>query len=127
MPARSVLLPLQQLRGVWSPITLPIVGTYNRSGSIAGIEENANTDRILEYFSIKRATNDFVVDEGYLRDFGLAPVNTIERLLGAFQCNVHDKGLRRADCGSTSRLFHGVAASVNVRSSDGAPAGMSTR
>jgi hypothetical protein len=90
MAARTMLLPLHQIRGAWTPIALPIAGKYNRSGSIDSIEENDNTRWILEYFSTKGATNDFVLDEDYLRDLGLDPLDGIEQLLGAFERNIHD-------------------------------------
>ena len=88
--ARLVLL--QQIGESWRPIALPILGTYNRLGSIDGISEDANSSLVLRDFLQKMQTGDFVVDQEYLRSHGCFPITDVEKLLACFERNINDYG-----------------------------------
>lgn len=88
--ASAMLVPLQENRGALAPIALGIKGTYNRLGSIGNVEQDANTAAILKFFREREASGEFTVDADYLRAEKLFPVETIERLLQAFERNIND-------------------------------------
>lgn len=69
---------LRETGGGYEPMLQPIRGTYDRYGSIDGIEENPNTDEVLAYFKAKLDEGRFVVTES---------IDTIEDLLSAFERN----------------------------------------
>jgi hypothetical protein len=88
--ASTLLVPLQEIDGALAPIALGIKGTYNRLGSIDGIEADANTAAVLKFFLGRLASGEFVVDADYLRREKLFPIATIEQLLQAFERNIND-------------------------------------
>jgi len=88
--ASALLVPLQESDGTLAPIALAIKGTYNRLGSIDGIEPDANTAAVLKFFLDRLASGEFVVDANYLRSEKLFPIATIEQLLQAFERNIND-------------------------------------
>ena len=106
--AALVLLHPQADR--FEPIAVAIIGQYDRLGSIDMIDEDDNTAHILRYFLDKLATNEFVVDEEYLRGDGF-PIESIENLLRGFERNMND-GDGRAVLHGQSIVFALIAATV---------------
>jgi len=68
---------------MYSPIALPIRGTYDRLGAIDGIQDDTNTDLILHFFRGALESGEFVLDP----EFSLA---TIDPLLRAIERNIND-------------------------------------
>lgn len=89
--ADAVLVPLQQLGTSFLPICFAIKGNYNRLGSIDGIEEDANTNLVLNYFLDKFQTDEFVINMQYLFYPDYYPILTIENLLNCFECNLNER------------------------------------
>jgi hypothetical protein len=100
-PERAVLVPLYESDGALAPIAFGIKGSYNRLGAIDRIEEDANTNAILEFFLGKLATREYVVDEEYLRGERAFPITNIEQLVSGFERNVTDH--------PRAALLHGLA------------------
>jgi hypothetical protein len=50
------------------PVACAVKGSYNRLGAINGVEEDANSRAILDFFLRKLRSRDFVVDVPYLCD-----------------------------------------------------------
>jgi hypothetical protein len=88
--ADATLVLLQQAGAVHHPIALPVKGAYNRSGSLDGIAEDANTALILAYFLDKLRRGEFVVDPEYLRLHKSFPIENVEQLLSGFERNIND-------------------------------------
>jgi hypothetical protein len=88
--ADAALVLLQQAGEAHHPIALPIKGTYNRLGSIDGIDEDANTALILKYFLDRLRREELVVDADYLRIHKCFPIENLEQLLAAFERNIND-------------------------------------
>jgi hypothetical protein len=86
----AVLVPLQQLGTSFLPICFAIKGNYNRLGSIDGIEEDANTNLVLDYFLDKFQAGEFVIDLDYLSYPDYYPILTVENLLNCFERNLND-------------------------------------
>ena len=72
--ADAALVLLQQAGEAYRPIALAIVGNYNRLGSIDGIEEDANTKLVLEYFLGKLRSGAFAVDVDYFQGLDCYPI-----------------------------------------------------
>jgi hypothetical protein len=88
--ADAVLVLLQETGEAHHPIALPILGAYNRLGSIDGIAEDANTALILRYFLDRLQRGELVVDQDYLRTHKVYPIENVEQLLAAFERNIND-------------------------------------
>ena len=56
--ASAMLVLLQESRGALMPIALGIKGSYNRMGTIDGIEQDANTAAILKFFRDLQASGE---------------------------------------------------------------------
>ncbi len=82
--SRSVLVLLGKMGVAFYPIALPIIGQYNRLGSIDGIEEDENTRLIHGYFRTCLESGDLLLDECYTRE----GTGDLEALLGVFERNV---------------------------------------
>ena len=82
--SRAVLVLLGRAGVSHYPIALAVKGTYNRLGSIDGIEEDDNTALIHAYFLARLEAGDLVLREYYARQ----GVGDIEALLGVFERNV---------------------------------------
>ncbi|MEV5202002.1 hypothetical protein [Streptomyces sp. NPDC053720] len=85
----AVLVGLRPVGDRYRPLTLGIVGEYNRLGSIDRIAEDPHTDLVAEYFHRRARAGDFVMDPGYADDYGNPP-RDIECLLAYFERNVSD-------------------------------------
>ncbi|MEU2673828.1 hypothetical protein ABZ622_34185 [Streptomyces sp. NPDC007164] len=85
----AVLVGLRPVGDRYRPLTLGIVGEYNRLGSIDRIAEDPHTDLVAEYFHRRARAGDFVMDPGYADNYGNPP-RDIECLLAYFERNVSD-------------------------------------
>lgn len=88
--SQAALVLLQQVEAAYQPIALQIIGQYDRLGSIDMIDEDDNTEIILQYFQDQLTTNTFVVDAEYLRGHEAYPIETTEQLLRGFERNMND-------------------------------------
>jgi hypothetical protein len=88
--SEAALVLLQQHEESYHPIALAITGQYDRLGSIDGIDEDENTDLVLDYFLNQLAEQAFVVDVESLRIHESYPIATIEQLLRGFERNMND-------------------------------------
>jgi hypothetical protein len=88
--ADAVLVLLHQAGEAYRPIACAITGNYNRLGSIDGIEEDANTELILDFFLGKLQSGAFVVDTEYLGGHNCYPIQDVEQLLTGFERNIND-------------------------------------
>lgn len=86
----AALIPLQVADKGYSPVTLAVKGNYNRYGSLDGIQEDANTALILQFFLRELDLGRFRVEQEYLEEFGHYPIHTIEHLLAGFERNMND-------------------------------------
>jgi hypothetical protein len=109
--ADATLVLLQQLAGQYVPLALAIKGNYNRLGSIDGIDEDANTRLVLQYFLESLRSGAFIVDEEYVRGHRCFPIRTIEALLQGFERNMND-GAGRAILNGQSVVFALIARAV---------------
>jgi hypothetical protein len=87
--ADAALVLLQQRAAVYNPIALAITGNYNRLGSIDGIDEDANTILVLNYFLEKLGCGEFVIDQDYFAPERY-PIKNLEQLLWGFERNMND-------------------------------------
>ncbi len=85
--ADAALVILQQSTDHYAPLALAIKGNYNRLGSIDGIDEDTNTQLVLQFFLESLRTGAFAVD-GHLP--GNTPIRTIEDLLQWLERNMND-------------------------------------
>jgi hypothetical protein len=85
----AALILLEQAGDAYRPIALAITGNYNRLGCIDGIDEDDNTDLILEYFLAGLRSGEFVAVE-YPQENGFTPIEGIENLLNCFERNIND-------------------------------------
>jgi hypothetical protein len=88
--ADAALVLLQQTGDSYRPVALAIKGNYNRLGSIDSIQEDADTELVLNYFLARLEDGRFVVDTDYLRGHDCYPIRTIEHLLACFERNIND-------------------------------------
>ncbi len=88
--ANAALVLLQPAADHHVPIALAIKGTYNRLGSLDGIEEDANTQLVLQFFLDRLRFGAFRVDEESLADNQCFPIHRIEDLLQGFERNIND-------------------------------------
>jgi hypothetical protein len=88
--SQAALVLLQQVEAAYQPIALAITGQYDRLGSIDMIDEDENTEIILQYFLDQLAANTFVADAEYLRSHEAYPIETTEQLLRGFERNMND-------------------------------------
>jgi hypothetical protein len=109
--ADTALVLLQQSGERYAPLALAIKGNYNRLGSIDGIEEDANTRLVLQFFLERLRSGAFVVDEEYLRAHRCFPIRTIENLLEGFERNMND-GAGRAVLNGQQVVFALIARAV---------------
>jgi hypothetical protein len=86
----AALVPLQRIGKAHRPIALAITGNYNRLGSIDGIDEDDNTQLVLDYFLGKLGDGGFVVDVDYFQGRDCYPIEDVEKLLACFERNVND-------------------------------------
>jgi hypothetical protein len=97
--ADAALVLLQPSAAGYDPIALAIKGSYDRLGSIDGVDEDANTRLVLRYFLDGLRSGSFTVDEEYLAVSKRFPIRTIEDLLFGFERNMND--------GSGHAVLHG--------------------
>jgi hypothetical protein len=88
--ADAALVLLRQVDANFHPIALAIKGNYNRLGSIDGIEEDANTELVWNYFQARLQDGCFVADAAYLEHSPGWPVEDVEGLLACFERNIND-------------------------------------
>lgn len=88
--SEAALVLLQPQEDRFQPISLAITGQYDRLGSIDTIDEDDNTEIILQYFLDQLDANTFVVDAEYLRGHEAYPIETTEQLLRGFERNMND-------------------------------------
>ncbi|OWK36790.1 hypothetical protein FRUB_09353 [Fimbriiglobus ruber] len=81
---------LQHTDTVYRPIALALKGNSNRSGSIDGVENNANTELVLKYFLGKLASGAYDIHEPYYRLPNGRSITTIEHVLTPFERNMND-------------------------------------
>jgi hypothetical protein len=93
--AETALVLLEEYDAAHHPVALAITGQYDRLGSIDMVDEDDNTEIVMEYFLGRLAAKDFVVDEDDLRTQKCFPIKTVEHLLRGFERNVND-GMRTA-------------------------------
>ncbi len=87
--ADAALVLLQRAAGPYAPLALALKGNYNRLGAIDGIEEDANTRLILQFFLDGLRTGAFRVEADWLAGHGF-PIRTVEDLLQGFERNMND-------------------------------------
>jgi hypothetical protein len=73
----------------YRPVTVGIAGTYDRLGSIDGIDEDRSTELVVRYFADRAGDGRLYLDPGYEGVFG-DPREDIEALLHYFERNVAD-------------------------------------
>ena len=83
----AALVLLEQIADAYRPIALAITGTYNRLGCIDNIQEDDNTDLILNFFLEKLNSGEFVAKAHYFEPKGRS---SIEHLLHSFERNIND-------------------------------------
>jgi hypothetical protein len=88
--ADAALVLLQRVGEVEVPITFAINGNYNRFGSIDGIDEDANTRLVRQYFVDALRTGEFEIDEPYWRACKCSPIETIDQLLQGIERGIND-------------------------------------
>jgi hypothetical protein len=88
--SEAALVPLQKIADAYCPIALACKGSYNRLGSIDGIDEDENTELILEFFLKQEKSGQFVANSKYLEIHECYPIENIEMLLQGFERNIND-------------------------------------
>jgi hypothetical protein len=66
--ADTALVLLQRTTAGHQPISLAIKGNYDRFGAIDGIDQDANTDLVLQYFHDKFERGEFVLNQVFLKN-----------------------------------------------------------
>src|SRR5262245_922761 len=88
--ADAVLVPLLEDGGRLQLLAPGLKGNYNRLGAIDGIEDDAASAVLVEFFLGALRTGALVVDREYLQGYGHFPIEGLEQLIGALERNVTD-------------------------------------
>src|SRR5262245_23817027 len=78
--ADAALVLLEPVRKGFSPMAFAISGNYNRLGTIDGVEEDANTEVILDFFLARLADGRLDIDEDEAPD-GIADIEALLRVI----------------------------------------------
>jgi hypothetical protein len=87
--ARAAAVLLEKAGGAYRPIALALHGTYDRLGTIDGVDPDINAELVLRFFLAKEKAGTFAIDREYWSE-DRYPIRSVDDLLWGFERNTND-------------------------------------